>query len=118
MYRPLSQVKVGESVEYGYRGGWGNYLPQEILVVSEVGKNWLKTTDSRKWKFGDGREWGKNYGSDRICRFGPEDEASWAATRERNAVLGKFLSLSKDGFYKALSNDQIRRMTAILKEVQ
>lgn len=43
IYRNLSSVKLGDRMEYGYRGGWGDYLPVAVVEVSEVGKNWFRT---------------------------------------------------------------------------
>lgn len=85
-YRPLSSAKVGDRLSLGYRGGWGEFLPSEILTVTKVGANCLHT-GYRKWKIRDGREWGENFSSARVELFTIEDEVQWALLREKQALL-------------------------------
>src|ERR1017187_6976782 len=107
-YMPLSGAQVGDRVEYGYRGGWSDYLPQAIVAVTAVGANYIKTDDGKKWKMNDGREWGEKYSSVMVSRFDAETEAHWAETRERNAAELELYPLIKDpNWVKHLSVKQI-----------
>ena len=69
----LSSVKVGERLEYGYRRGRTEYVPQAVVKAIAVGRNWIKTDDGKKWRISDGREWGYR------CSF--DDQRSYRLDR-------------------------------------
>ena len=113
-FRSLSSAKVGERLQYGYHG-FGEYLPTAIVKVTEVGKNYIKTDDGKKWKTGDGREWGEKYRSVSIGFITPESESSWDEIRERRTALAQLIPLIEGRWERNLSAQQVRAIVAILK---
>jgi hypothetical protein len=114
IYRSLDTAKVGDRLHYGWHG-YEDYLPTAIITVTEVGKNWIKTDDGKKWKMAGGQEWGEKYSIIHIGFVGPEDDKVWKEIRERRAALTLLIPLIEGRWELDLTVVQIKGIVAILK---